>query len=360
MGVTVEPFGELPDGRRACLFRLQGGALTAAVSDYGAALVSLTAPDRNGARADVVLGFDDPQGYVDDTHFIGVVAGRYANRIAGGRFRLDGTRFVLPCNDGPNHLHGGPEGFGKRLWKGEPIETEDGVGVRLTRTSPGGEAGYPGSLHVTISYMLTADDRLIVGFDATTDRPTVANLTSHAYFNLAGGGDVLQHRLQLFAGRYTPVDASGIPTGEIVSIDATPFDFRDFTAIGARLAVDHPQLIIGSGYDQNFVVDGSAGALRPVARVFEPVSARLLEVQSTQPGVQFYTGNHLDRVQGRAGAVYGRHAGFCLETQTYPDAPNRPDFPSARLDPDETYSHSTEFRFSVGEPDLENRPAQGK
>ncbi len=360
MGVTVEPFGELPDGRRVCLFRLRGGALTAAVSDYGAALVSLTAPDRTGAGADVVLGFDDPQGYADDTQFIGVIAGRYANRIAGGRFRLDGSPYVLACNDGPNHLHGGPQGFGKRLWRGEPIETEDGAGVRLTRTSRDGEAGYPGSLHVTVSYILTADNRLIIGFDATTDRPTVVNLTSHAYFNLAGGGDVLKHRLQLFAGRFTPVDASGIPTGEIVPADGTPFDFREFTAIGARLAADHPQLTAGAGYDHNFVVEGPAGALRPVARIFEPVSGRLLEVVSTQPGVQLYTGNHLDRVRGRAGAVYGRHAGFCLETQNYPDAPNRPDFPSARLGPDETYKHSTEFRFSVGERDPGTRPAQGK
>lgn len=349
MGASVEPFGKLPDGRGVSLFRVDNGDLTAAVSDYGAALVSLTAPDRNGDRADVVLGFDDSLGYVGDTQSFGVIAGRYANRIAAGRFRLDGLEYVLPCNNGPNHLHGGPQGFGKRLWTGGPTETEDGIGVRLTRTSPDGEAGYPGSLDVGVTYILTPDGRLIVSFEAVTDCPTVINLTNHAYFNLAGAGDVLGHRMQLFASRFTPIDENGIPTGTILPVDGTPFDFREPTTIGARLGVDHPQLKNGSGYDHNFAVDGQASTLRPVARIIEHSSGRLLEIRSTQPGVQFYTGNHLDCVQGRAGAVYRRHAGFCLETQNYPDAPNHPNFPSARLDPGETYSHSTVYRFSASD-----------
>lgn len=348
MSVTAEIFGDLPDGRPVRLFRLDaGGGVKAAVSEYGAALVTLMFPDRDGNSVDIVLGFDDLAGYVADSHYLGVVVGRYANRISRGRFDLDGRPYTLACNDGPNHLHGGVRGFGKCLWTGTPGDNAAEAKVVLTRRSPDGEEGYPGALDVSVSYTLGADDRLSVDFRATTDRPTVVNLASHAYFNLAGRGNVLEHQLRLYAERFMPLDETSIPTGEILSVAGTPFDFRTRRVIGERIADGHPPFVSGAEYDHNFVADGLPGTLRPVAELWDQTSGRRLEVHSTQPGVQFYAGNHLAGLVGRSGTLYGRHAGLCLETQHFPDSPNQPQFPSTRLAPGETYDAKVEFRLTT-------------
>lgn len=330
------------------MFRLDaGGNVKAAVSEYGAALASLMCPDRDGTPGEVVLGFDTLDGYLADTEHLGVVVGRYANRIAQGRFELDGKAYRLACNNGPNHLHGGNAGFGRRLWHGEMKETGDGVAVVFTRVSPDGEEGYPGTLTATVSYALTRDDVLKIDFAATTDRMTVVNLASHAYFNLAGTGTVLDHRLKLYAHKFSEVDQTSIPTGEAVEVEGTPFDFLNEHTIGERIVDPHPQMVIGQGYDHNFIVDGVVGKLRPVAELHEPVLGRRLQISATQPCVQFYSGNHIAGIIGRGGAVFERHAGLCLETQHYPDSPNHPEFPPTRLDHGETYREAMELKLSA-------------
>jgi aldose 1-epimerase len=352
-GTRIEKtsFGQTPEGQPVDLFTLaREGAPTVKVTNYGAYVVSILAPGRDGATADVVLGYPDLTGYRGDSASLGAVVGRYANRIARGEFTLGGTRYTLARNNGPNHLHGGVEGFSKKVWSARVVSGSDGEALELTYVSPDGEEGYPGTLKATVVYSLTTDGSLKLEYSATTDAETVLNLTNHAYFNLAGegSGDILGHELQIEADTFTPVDETLIPTGEIRPVEGTPLDFRESTAIGARIDDPHPQLQAGGGYDNNYVVRGEPGALRLAARVSEPASGRVLEVLTTQPGLQLYTGNFLDgTIVGKSGRPYGKRSGFCLETQHYPDSPNRPEFPSVVLAPGERYSETTVFRFGV-------------
>ena len=324
------------------------------VLDYGGIIVSLAVPDRTGRVDDVVLGFDRLQAYERSSLYFGAIIGRFGNRIARGRFTLDGRTYMLATNDGPNHLHGGMKGFDKVVWKVSPFERQDSTGLVLRYTSPDGEEGYPGTLRTTVTYTLTDGNELIFDYEATSDRATPVNLTQHSYFNLAGDGrgDVLDHVLTLKAHSFTPVDSTLIPTGEIRSVAGTPFDFRAPTAIGARIGQDDEQLRYGGGYDHNFVLDKDRaeqrGAAMLAARVYEPSSGRLMEVFTTEPGVQFYSGNFLDgMLTGKRGTVYPRRSGFALETQHFPDSPNHPDFPSTILAPGREYRSRTLLRFGV-------------
>ncbi|MET0397298.1 MAG: aldose epimerase family protein [Longimicrobiaceae bacterium] len=343
------PFGRLPTGESVDAWVLRGaGGVEARVVGYGGAIVALRVPDREGRAADVVLGYDDVRGYVDGRAYLGALIGRYANRIRGGRFRLDGREYALPVNDGPNHLHGGPGGFHRALWRVEPLDTAEGIGVALAHDSPDGDQGYPGAVRARVAYLLTARGELVVDYHAASDRPTPVGLTQHSYFNLTGdpARDVLGHRLRLEADAFTPVDDTLIPTGETAPVAGTAFDFREPTAIGARIGADHPQLARAGGYDHNFVLRGAG--LRLAAWVHEPGSGRVLEVHTTEPGIQFYSGNFLDCTdRGKGGVRYGRRCGFCLEPQHFPDSPNQPAFPSAILRPGEVYSSRTVYRFAV-------------
>ncbi len=352
--VTQEPFGVLPDGDSVQAFTLTNAhGVQARVITYGAIIQSLKVPDRNGNLGDVVLGFDDLAGYLGETPYFGAIIGRYGNRIGGARFELDGAVYQLAANNGPNHLHGGVRGFDKVVWDAEAVEAGSWAGVVFRRTSPAGEEGYPGTLTVQVSYTLTDADELVFEYHATTDAPTPVNLTQHSYFNLAGdgSGDVLGHLLTLHASRFTPVDAGLIPTGEIASVERTPFDFRTPHAIGERIGDDDEQLRLGGGYDHNFVLDREGAApdtLALAARVEEPGTGRFMEVRTTEPGVQFYSGNFLDgSITGKNGAVYGHRYGFCLETQHFPDSPNKPLFPSTILRPGEEYRTRTVLKFGV-------------
>jgi aldose 1-epimerase len=348
--IERKPFGTAPGGGAAELFTLQRGALTVAVTNWGGHVVSIRVPDREGQTADVALGYPDAAGYFSDPAFLGALVGRYANRIARGEFSLGGRTYSLARNNGPNALHGGPGGFHMRLWTARIVTGADGDAVELTYVSPDGEEGYPGTLTATVVYSLTADGGLRIDYSATTDRETIVNLTNHTYFNLAGegSGDVLGHEIEIEADAFTPVDATLIPTGEIRPVAGTPFDFRRPTAIGARIGASDPQLEAGGGYDHNFVIRGEPGKLRLAARVHEPKSGRVLEVRTTQPGVQFYSGNFLDgTIVGPSGRRYERRSGFCLETQHFPDSPNQPGFPSVVLKPGERYHQTTVYRFDV-------------
>lgn len=315
---------------------------------YGAILVSIRTPDRSGRVADIALGFDSIDGYLTRSRYFGAVVGRYGNRIANGRFTIDGRTYQLPTNNGANHLHGGVHGFDKANWQGEPFERDGSVGVAFRHTSPDGDEGYPGQLTATVTYTLTPQDALVVDYTATTDKPTHVNLTQHSYFNLAGEGcgDILDHVLTIHADRYTPVDAGLIPTGELAPVDGTPFDFRRPERIGARIDADHEQLRFASGYDHNYVLNGGSG-LRAAAKVVEPATGRTLKVSTTEPGMQFYAGNHIPTTAGKNGHVYDRRSGFCLETQHFPDSPNQPAFPSTRLQPGDTYTSTTVFSFGI-------------
>ncbi len=349
--VTRAPFGQTPDGEAVESFTLTNahGIELRAIS-YGGIIVSLRVPDRDGRRDDVVLGHDDLAGYLAKPSFFGALVGRYGNRIAGGRFTLDGRTYTLATNNGPNHLHGGVRGFDKRVWKAEPFERPGTAGLVLTRTSPDGEEGYPGNLAVRVTYTLTDHDEIGFEYFATTDKPTVVNLTQHSYFNLAGDGkrDVLGHELMIDADRFTPVDKTLIPTGVLATVAGTPFDFRKPAAIGARIGADDEQLRNGGGYDHNFVLNrrGQGGA--PAMRIFEPTTGRTLDIATTEPGVQFYSGNFLDgSITGKAGHVYGKRYGFCLETQHFPDSPNHPRFPSTVLRPGQEYRSKTVLKFGI-------------
>jgi len=350
--VKQDSFGALPDGRRAMLYTLSNPhGMEVSISSYGAIVVSVKVPDRNGKIADVVLGFDSLDSYLNpqQSHF-GAVVGRYGNRIANGRFTLDGAEYTLARNNGENSLHGGIKGFDKQMWLASAVNSDDGPGVELTYLSKDGEEGFPGNLTAKVTYTLTANNELKIDYEATTDKDTVLNLTNHSYFNLAGqgNGDILDHVLTIDADRFTPVNATLIPTGELRGVAGTPFDFRKPTAIGAHINDPDPQLQIGKGYDHNFVLNHSDGTLSLAARVTDPKSGRTLEVLTTQPGVQFYTANHIDgTMHGKSGAVYGRRSGFCLETQHFPDSPNQPSFPSVALKPGEKYHSTTVFKFSA-------------
>jgi aldose 1-epimerase len=354
----VQSFGQLPDGRPARLFTLENArGLRVEITDFGGAVVRLFAPDRKGRSADLVLGFDSVEGYAGHGSFFGALIGRFGNRIAHGRFTLDGVTYTLPTNNAPGgipcHLHGG-RGYDQVLWEAEPRATAAGPALRLRYRSRDGEEGYPGNLAVEVTYTVTADNGLQIDYSATTDRPTPVNLTNHSYFNLggAGGEEILAHALTLHASRYTPVNAGLIPLGEMVPVADTPFDFRTPHTIGDRIEHPNEQLRHGSGYDHNFVLDRPAVAgtprLQPAATVFEPQSGRLLEVLTTEPGIQFYSGNFLDgSLLGKDGRRYAKRTGFCLETQHFPDSPNQPAFPSTILRPGETFRSQTVYRFSA-------------
>lgn len=347
-GIERSTFGTLPDGTAVERFTLtNANGVVVVLSSLGAAIHSLRTPDREGRPADVVLGFETLEQWVANPPFFGVIVGRYANRIAGGRFALDGATYSLATNNAPNHLHGGTRGFDKVVWRAEPLVEADGEAVRFTYVSADGEEGYPGTLTTSVVYTLTANNELRLDYAATTDKATVVNLSNHAYFNLAGTGTVLDHELQINADRYTPVNATLIPTGELAPVAGTPFDFRQATAIGARITADHEQIRIGGGYDHNFVLNGTPGELRLAARAFDPSSGRTLEVQTTEPGVQLYSGNFGSPIAGRGGESYPRHAGFCLETQHFPDSPNQSSFPSTVLRPGDRFESTTVFRFGV-------------
>ena len=343
------PFGTLPTGEFVDLFTLRNaGGMEVRIMTYGATVVSLKVPDRNGDVGDVVLGFETLDGYLGQNPYFGSIVGRYGNRIANGSFELDGERYTLARNNGPNHLHGGLKGFDKVNWaSAATVRESDRVGVQLEYISADGEEGYPGELTVRVTYSLTVDNRLVVDYTATTTKATPVNLTQHSYFNLAGGGDILDHELRLAAGHFTPVDSTLIPTGEIRPVIGTPFDFLTGVAIGARIDNADQQLMYGSGYDHNFVLDTeSESDLMPAAVVREPTTGRILEVHTSEPGIQFYSGNFLDgSITGKGGQNYGRRSGFCLETQHFPDSPNHPDFPSTILRPGASYNSSTIFAF---------------
>ena len=346
--VTRAAFGTLPDGRPVESFVLANArGLRLRVIALGGIIVSLEAPDRDGHVDDVALGYDTLAPYLDDQAYFGALIGRYGNRIGGARFTLDGVEHALTVNDGPNHLHGG-RGFHSRLWDVEPFTSGDGIGLRLAYTSPDGEDGYPGTLDARVTYTLTDANELRIDYRATTDRATPCNLTQHSYFNLAGQGvgDVLSHALTLAASAFTPVDAGLIPTGEIRSVAGTPFDFTTPHAIGERIKQIKADPV---GYDLNYV-HGMKREENPklVATVTEPKSGRVMEVLTTEPGVQFYSGNFLDGTNvGKGGAVYKQYNGFCLETQFFPDSPNQPNFPSITLKPGEEYRQTTVYRFKT-------------
>jgi aldose 1-epimerase len=319
---------------------------------YGAIITSMKVPDRAGTLADVVLGFDQPNQYWADPPppYFGAIVGRYGNRIANGAFTLDAKKYTLVKNNGPNHLHGGTKGFDKVLWNVATKNAPEGASAIFTYTSPDGEEGYPGTLTSRVTYTLTDKNALIVDYHATTDKPTVLNLTQHSYFNLAGegAGDILGHEVMLNADRYVPIDATSIPLGQLAPVAATPFDFRQPTAIGARINQDHLQLKNGKGYDHNWVLNGKGPGPQLAARVTDPKSGRIMEIATTEPGVQFYTGNFLDgTIKGKSGHVYGHRTGFCLETQHYPDSPNHKSFPTTELRPGKAYESRTVFTFSA-------------
>ncbi len=347
--VQMKSFGATPDGKPVTLYTLRNQrGMEVDITNFGAAVVSLKTPDRQGKFADVVLGYDDLAGYENDKSYFGATIGRYGNRIAHGKFTLNGATYTLAKNDGENSLHGGLKGFNKVVWEAKDVSSGGVPALQLNYTSKDGEEGYPGNLAVQVTYTLTNDNELRIDYRATTDKPTVANLTNHSYFNLAGQGDVLQHQLRLHASQFTPVDATLIPTGALKSVRGTPFDFTSPTAIGAHINDNDEQLRLGHGYDHNFVVDGEAGKLRPAAEVYEPTSGRTIEVLTTEPGVQFYGGNFLDgTTRGKNGTMYQRRAAFCLETQHFSDSPNKPNFPSTVLNPGTPYQSTTIYKFSA-------------
>jgi aldose 1-epimerase len=346
--VTSQSFGKMPDGTPVEIYTLSDGAYEARIATYGGVLVSFKAPDRNGKIGDVVLGFDNLDGYVANFNgssnaFFGAIIGRYANRIGHASFMLDGKKYSTPKNNGENTLHGGPHGFNNVVWKAKPVEN----GVELTYLSKDGEEGFPGNLTAVVRYTLVKGD-LRIDYSATTDKDTVVNLTNHSYFNLAGEGNILKNELTLHASRFTPVDAGLIPTGELKPVAGTPFDFRKATAVGSRINADDEQLHLGHGYDHNWVLDSGGGKLTEAAEVYEPSSGRVLKVLTDQPGIQFYTGNFLDgSVKGKGGKAYEFRSALCLETQHFPDSPNHPAFPTTELKPGERYHTVTVFSFSA-------------
>ncbi len=374
--VSREHYAVMSEGDTVHQFTLTNPhGLRMRVISYGGIITSVETPDRDGTLGDIVLGYDELQGYLEASPYFGAVVGRYGNRIAGAGFEIDGERFTLAANDGENHLHGGVKGFDKVLWSGDAFSSENEVGVVFTHVSPDGEEGYPGTLQAQVTYTLTDADELVVEYLATSDRPTPVNLTQHSYFNLAGhgGGDILGHQLTIAADHITPVSSTLIPTGEITPVDGTAFDFRTPHEIGERIGAEDEQIVLGGGYDHNFVLngtpaergtglaagagaessvsagaEGSAGALFLAAEVFEPTSGRTLQILTTEPGIQFYSGNFLDgSITGKDGVVYEHRTGFCLETQHYPDSPNQDGFPSTILRPGEEYRSQTVFRFGV-------------
>jgi aldose 1-epimerase len=343
-----QSFGKTEDGQQTDLYILTNKhGMEVAITNYGGTVVTLKVPDRNGQIEDVVLGYDKLDDYAAGKAYFGATVGRYANRIAHAKFTLDGATYTLPKNDGDNHLHGS---FNKRVWTAKDVSSRGEQALELTYLSKDGEEGFPGNLSVEVVYTLTDQNELKIDYSATTDKDTVLNLTNHCYFNLAGqgNGDILQHQLMIRADRFTPVDAALIPTGELRNVKGTPFDFTTANVIGARIDQDDQELKLGRGYDHNWVLNnGTAGSLFLAAQAYEPHSGRLLEVSTTEPGLQFYTGNFLDGIHGKQGKVYNRRYAFCLETQHFPDSPNHPDFPSTVLKPGKHFQSTTVYKFST-------------
>ena len=343
--VAKQLFGRIRDAPEVSLYTLMNhSGITLKVTNFGCRITSLLVPDKNGKCADVVLGFDSLSGYQGNNPYFGAVVGRYGNRIAKGKFEIDGNQYTLAQNNGVNHLHGGLKGFDKVVWQAEDFTTGNSVGLKLHYLSKDGEEGYPGNLSIDITYTLTDDNQLIFGYKATSDKATPINLTQHSYFNLAGAGDIKAHELMIAASKYTVVDSTLIPTGELRDVKGTPYDFTTVKAIGKDLIATGGNPI---GYDHNFVLT-TKGLLDMAVRVVEPVSGRIMEVYTDQPGIQFYTGNFLDGTNtGKHGAVYNQYAALCLETQHFPDSPNHPAFPTAILKPGETYHTTTIFKFTA-------------
>jgi aldose 1-epimerase len=352
MTIQKARFGQTADAVAVDLYTLTNTqGMEALITNYGATLVSLKVPDRYGKSEDITLGYDSLEKYLQGRHYFGCIVGRYANRIAGGKFTLKGKQYTLTKNEGDNHLHGGTRGFNKVIWQLKNLIDDVAPSVILTYLSADGEEGYPGNLPVTVTYSLTEKNDLRIDYTAETDQPTVINLTHHSYFNLAGAGlgDILGHMLTIFADRFTPIDNRLIPAGELRSVNDTPLDFAQPTAIGARIAQNDEQLMLANGYDHNWVLNKEDGKLALGARVFESQSGRTMEVYTTEPGIQFYSGNFLDnRIAGKASRIYRHRGGFCLETQHFPDSPNRPEFPSVVLEPGANYQSTTIYRFSGG------------
>src|SRR5450830_1151540 len=349
VSITKAPFGVLPDGRQVTAYTLSNRqGLRVKVLDFGAIIQAVHAPDRHGEFADVVLGFDGITPYLSNNWYLGAVVGRFANRIAKGRFSLDGHDYRLAVNNGLNHLHGGEQGFHQVLWSAEAYEKEGAAGIVFTRSSPDGEDGYPGRLDVTLVYELNDDNALSLRYHAVTDQATPINLTNHSYFNLAGQGSILGHALTINADRYLPVDAGAIPTGELADVAGTPFDLRQRTVIGDNIALPHEQLRIGRGYDHNFVLNQHADhVLTLAASVREPQSGRVMQVYTQEPGVQFYSGNFLDGSQHGKLRAHSYRGALCLETQHFPDSPNQSHFPNTILRPGQVYQTHTVYRFSA-------------
>ncbi|MCA1862456.1 galactose mutarotase [Janthinobacterium sp. HSC-3S05] len=349
VSVTQAPFGILPDGQPVSVFTLTNRqGMQVKVLDYGAIISEIHVPDRDGSFADVVLGFERIEPYLANGAFLGAVIGRYGNRIAEGRFSLDGKDYQLAVNNPPNHLHGGNQGFHQVMWQAAPFTRDGAVGVTFTRSSPHGEDGYPGTLDVTVVYELDNDNALSLRYHAVTDQATPINLTNHSYFNLAGQGTILGHEVTINADRYLPVDAGSIPTGELADVSGTPFDLRQSTVIGDSIALPHEQLRIGRGYDHNFVLNKQADhGLNLAATVREPQSGRVMQVYTQEPGVQFYSGNFLDGSQPGKLCANSYRSALCLETQHFPDSPNQPHFPSTILRPGQEYRTQTVYRFSA-------------
>ncbi len=350
--ININDFGQLPDGTPVQLYTLRNNnGMMMQVTNYGGIIVRLTAPDRHGQYADIVLGYDNLNDYIQANPYFGAIVGRYANRIREGRFTLEGKTYTLAINNSPNHLHGGIKGFDKVVWDVTPYPSSEGPALKLHYVSKDGEEGYPGNLDVTVVYILSNDNELKIDYTAVTDKTTVCNFSQHSYFNLKGqgNGDILDHQLMINADSFTPVDSTLIPTGEILPVADTPMDFIAPTAIGARVNDDYPQLKYGQGYDHNWVLNKPAPRQMSLAvRVHEPTSGRVMEIWTTEPGLQFYCGNFLDGSNiGKGSKVYNHRNGFCLETQHYPDSPNQPGFPSVILRPGETYRHQTIFKFKT-------------
>ena len=348
---TQGPFARTADDQLVDLITLRNrNGIEVKVLTYGGIIMSLKTPDKSGAIDDIVLGFDDLPSYETKSPYFGCIIGRYGNRIAKGKFSLEGTTYTLATNNTPNHLHGGNKGWDKVVWAFETFSNAKGVGVILTHTSKDGDEGYPGTVKAKVTYTLNEQNQLIVDYEATTDKATVINLTQHSYFNLAGtkANDILGHELMLNAAQYTPVDATLIPTGQLANVEGTPFDFRTSTAIGARIGANDKQIEFGKGYDHNWVLSRTGSGLSEAARVVEPTTGRTMTISTTEPGIQFYSGNFLDgTLKGKGGRQYPHRAGFCLETQHYPDSPNHANFPTTTLKPGETYSSQTVFTFGV-------------
>jgi len=349
--LNKESFGKLPDGTEVFSYTLSNkNGVEVKVTNYGATITSIKVPDRNGKFDDVTLGYDSIDGYVAKNPHMGSLAGRYANRIAKGEFKLNGKTYTLAKNNGENHLHGGPNGFYKQIWAASEVESKDGAAVQMKYLSKDGEENYPGNLDVTVTYTLTNDNELKIEYQATTDKDTILNLTNHSYFNLAGAGngDILKHQVKINAKEFTPVDKTMIPTGKIEPLAGTPMDFSTLTPIGERIDQNYEQLVIGKGYDHNYVLSNGADLKAQDVEVYEPGSGRVMEVFTDQPGVQLYTGNFLDgSITGKGGKVYKQRYGFCLETQHFPDSPNKPNFPSVVLKPGEKYQTTTIYKFST-------------